>query len=375
MAGMSQIPRHGAKLKTALALASLLGLVVIGWAGVHVVAGRFGPRMINVGSSQDAAGSVAVSAGGRTLFAANGDCCGATDTVTEVNLAAGRIARRIVVGGPVLRLTVTPDGKTLFALIAKSTSAGAVTPVNLATGRAARPLRLHRPQNMVASPDSALLYVLDDTGGKSLAVVPVSVASGRTGRPIPVPAGSQALAISPDGRTLYVGAGNPHNRRAGEVIAIDARSGKARAPIPVPRNVWDLAISPGGSRLYVLASDTHCDAECTWGPCELVTVNTAKGTTARPLALNPRCYELAAAPNGKFAYVLNGDQTITPVETGYGFTGMPIRTGHFGEDFALTPDGSTIYVAERAQGVAVIPVPRCQADSHPTGCPDWPAPA
>jgi DNA-binding beta-propeller fold protein YncE len=370
MAGMPQIPRHGAKLKTALAVASLLGLVVIGWAGVHVVAGRSGPRMINVGSSEDAAGSVAVSPGGKTLFAASGDCCGAADTVTEVDLATGRAGRRIVVGGPVLRLTVTPDGKTLFTLIAKSTTTSAVTPVNLATGRAAKPLRLHVPLDMVASPDSALLYVLDDTGGKSLAVVPVSVASGRAGRPIPVLAGSQALAISSDGETLYVGAGNPHNRWAGEVIAIDARSGKARAPIPVPRNVWDLATSPGGSRLYVLASNTHCGAQCTLGPCELVTINTAKATAARPLALNPRCYKLAAAPNGKFAYVLNGDQTITPVETGYGFTGPPIRTGHFGEDFALTPDGSMIYVAERAQGVAVIPVPRCQASTGSTGCPD-----
>ena len=78
MAGMSQIPPHGAKLKTALAVASLLGLVVIGWAGVHVATARSGPRMINVGSSQDAGGSVAVSPGGRTLFAASGDCCGPT---------------------------------------------------------------------------------------------------------------------------------------------------------------------------------------------------------------------------------------------------------------------------------------------------------
>ena len=72
---------------------------------------------------------------------------------------------------------------------------------------------------------------------------------------------------------------------------------------------------------------------------------------------------------------LNGDQTITPVQTGYGFTGPPIRTGHFGEDFALTPDGSTIYAAQRAQGVAVIPVPRRQASTRFAGSPDWPPPA
>ena len=372
---MSQIARRSAKRKTAWALASLAGLAVIGWAGVHVVAGRSGPRMINVGSSQDAAGSVAVSPGGKTLFAANGDCCSPADAVTEVDLAAGRAGRRIVVGEPVLKLTVTPDGKTLFVLsVNGTTNATRLTPVNIATGRAAKPLRLRRPVDMVASPDSALLYVLDDTGGKSLAVVPVSLASHHAGRPIPVPAGSQALAISPDGGTLYVGAGNPHHRRADEVIAIDARSGKARAHIPMPGNIWDLDVSPGGSRLYVLASDSNCDAECTWGPCELVTISTAKATAAKPLALGPKCLQLATAPNGTFAYVLNADQTITPVETGDGFTGPPIRTGHGGADFALAPDGSTIYVAEGGQGVAVIPVPRCQATTRFAGCPDWPPP-
>jgi DNA-binding beta-propeller fold protein YncE len=331
--------------------------------------------MISVGSSQDAAGSVAVSPGGRTLFAASGDCCNAADAVTEVDLATGRAGRRIVVGEPVLRLTVTPDGKTLFVLTVNGTTeTTALTPVSIATGRAAKPLRLRRPVDMVASPDSTLLYVLDGTGGKSLAVVPVSVASRHAGRAIPVPAGSQALAVSPDGGTLYVGAGNPHHRRADEVIAIDARSGKTRARIPVPGNVWDLDVSPGGSRLYVLASDSNCDADCTWGPCELLTISTANATAAKPLALSPQCLRLATAPNGTFAYVLNADQTITPVETADGFTGPPIPTGHGGADFVLAPDGSTIYVAEGGQGVAVIPVPHCQAAARFAGCPDWPPP-
>jgi serine/threonine protein kinase, bacterial len=361
MAGMSQIARRGARLKKALVLVSLGCLVVVGWAGVHAAGGRSGPRMINVGSSEDAAGSVAVSPGGKTLFAASGDCCG-TDSVTVVNLATGQARKRIAVGRPPVKLTVTPDGKTLFALIATGDSTGMVTSVNLKTGRTRDLVRvLHGPLDMAASPDSEFLYVLADTAGKSMAVLPLSVASWHVGRGIPVPAGSQVLAVSPDGRTLYVGAGNPHDRRADEVIAIDARSGKTRALIPVPRNVQGLAVSPDGSRVYVLGSDAYSDeGGCPQGPCDLVTIDAAKGTAVRTLALNSECFKLAAAPDGNFVYVLNADQTITPVETGPGLVGPPIRTGSAAqgdEDFALAPDGRTFYVAERARGVAVIPVP------------------
>jgi hypothetical protein len=83
-------------------------------------------------------------------------------------------------------------------------------------------------EDMVAAPAGSLLYVLAETSRNSMAVIPVDADSGHEEKAIPVPADSQAMAISPDGRTLYVGT------KGESLVAIDIPTGIQRAPIPLP---------------------------------------------------------------------------------------------------------------------------------------------
>lgn len=319
--------------------------------------------MINVGSSQDAADTVAISPDGGTLFTANGDGAG-PHRVTIVNMATGLAGKSITVGGPPLKLTVTPDGRTLYALIMSMTGSRSaqVTPISLGTAQAGKPTRFPDGAiDMVTSPDGTRVYVLAYTGKNAMAVIPVSVASGRQGSRFEVPADSQVLAISPDGRTVYIGTFDPHHHQADEVIAFDTKLAKTRARIAVPAGVSGLAVSQDGQSLYALVHDTYCDdAGCSEGPCSLIAIDTASRTAGDPVALSTGCLQIAATGEGKFVYVLNAHEIITPVEVAAGYVDAPIHAGGPSDtgdyDFAIAPDGHTAYVGDRSQGVAVIPL-------------------
>jgi DNA-binding beta-propeller fold protein YncE len=330
------------------------------WCGlVYVKTGISpGPRTILAGPG---AVAVAISPDGKTLYAANGlDSAG----VTVVNPQAGQADRRIDVGGSIA-LAITPDGRTLFALgwttgdASNATEYGdQVTPVDLATGRAKTPVRFpFGVVEMAVSPDGKELYVLANTGQRSAAVIAVNAATRQESVIAQVPAYSQALAISPDSRMLYIGgARDPDSKdhRVGEVIPLDAESGKAGPPIELASSVIGVAFSRDGHTLYALGANQGS------GQCSLSAIDVATGTVSKPLSMDPQCLSLAAAPDGRAIFVLNGDETITPLSAGTGDLGSPIRTGDPRDpmdlDLVVAPDGRTIYVADQDYGVAVIPV-------------------
>jgi DNA-binding beta-propeller fold protein YncE len=341
------------------------------------------PQVIQAGPG---AVAVAVSPDGKTLYAADAgsgasgsDNSGSDNSggdnsagdnnggVTPVNLATGRAGERVEVGGPVGQLAVTPDGRTLYALVSAHSDAtdllDQLTPVDLPTGQVADPVRFpYGAWEMVPSPDGKDLYVLADTGRNSAAVIPVDIASGKEGTAIPMPSGSQDLAISPDGGTLYIGASHPQDRRAAEVIPVDSRSGKAGTPIGLPATVMGLAVSPDGRTLYAISDDAQSeDGQCTSsGPCGLSVIDVSTGAVRQLAGLRSQPMALAVAPGGRAVYILNTDETITRVNARTGESGRPIRTGDprnpMDLDFAVATDGRTIYVADQGQGVAIVPV-------------------
>ena len=351
---------RGRWLAGVLAAVAALAVVAGGLAAARPVAGWWaGPRSIGVGT--EGADAVAVSPDGETLYAANWDGEGASGGITVVSLATGQPGRRVSAGGPVVGLAMMPGGRALCALVEEGSGGDRLVRVGLATLRAAELGAFpYGVQGMV--PAGTMLYVLAGTPGGSMAVVPVDVGSGRREKAIPVPPGSQAIAVSPGGRMLYVGAGGAGGKGPGEVIPVDARTGKAGRPAWFTRPVTGLAISPDGRRLFGLSSSYQCrDGGRCGGRCDLVGLDLMTGAARSPARLDSGCDQVEVTPDQRAVLVLNSDNSLTAVDATTGQVEATTRTAGFiaGEGdsgFLIAPDGRTAYIADQSRGIVVIPV-------------------
>src|SRR5215469_8195293 len=105
---------------------------------------------------------------------------------------------------------------------------GAIVPVNTATNRAGRPIRMSGGVGDIAfTPDGKTAYVassgINDLPGK---VTPISTATNTPGRPIRFQGAASGVAITPNGRTAYVST-------ADKIVPISTATNTAGKPIHI----------------------------------------------------------------------------------------------------------------------------------------------
>jgi hyaluronoglucosaminidase len=83
-------------------------------------------------------------------------------------------------------------------------------------------------------------------------VTPISAATNKPGRPIPLPPGgyTTAMAITPDGKTVYVGDSTP-DPELGYVTPISTATNKALPAIQIVGSPGQIAFTPDGRTGYV----------------------------------------------------------------------------------------------------------------------------
>jgi len=157
----------------------------------------------------------------------------------SLDLATGRLGKPVRLSGGPDAIAITPNGKTAYVTIFSS---GTVTPINLSTNKARRPIKISgkslgkrfigRPFAIAITPDGKTAYV---TNGASGTVMPIDVATNRPGRPIKISGkpGSDAIAISADGTTAYVA-----NQPSSTVTPIYLATGTPEKPIRFGHG-WD----------------------------------------------------------------------------------------------------------------------------------------
>jgi YVTN family beta-propeller protein len=239
------------------------------------------------------------------------------DHIRAAASAAGRCAivalRSIRVGSQPAAMVITPDGKRGYVANANSRF---VTPIRLATSTALPRVRVTTPgggtEAIVASPDGTIVYAATETftaGGRLIGrVVPIRAARGRPLRPIRAGHFPIGLAITPDGKTIYVLDWNPASG-PGSVIPIRTATRAALPPIragPVD-DIDDIVMAPDGRTVYV----TNFDAST------VTPIRTVGNRALKPIKVGGGPNQIAITPDGSMAYVTT-DDGVTPIRLATG---------------------------------------------------------
>ena len=329
-------------------------VAVLAAVGVMAAAGVFGTGPGPAAGHRPATSTVYVSYPGKYHFS------GALTRISTATNRPGKTIRIGTLGG----LAFTPDGKTAYvegptgAVIPISTATN--TP-----GRPIRfPMPGYRAFNITMNPDGQTAYLTFgwSIGSKfSASIVPISTATNTAGQPIHVFSGKRpfvaGIVFGPGGKTAYVAAGSlsttpftlPRLSPAA-VIPINTATNTPGQPIRLSHGASDIAITPDGKTVYVDGGggDGH--------PGYVTPISTATNTPGQPIRVSTGAGNMAITPNGKTLYVAGSD-TITPISTATGTPGQPIRVRNSAGNMVITPDGKTLYaVAEGPFSGAIIPI-------------------
>src|SRR5436190_265561 len=172
---------------------------------------------------------------------------------------------------------------------------GRITPINTATNRAEGAIWAGvNPEVIAITPDGKTLYVAN-VGSRT--VRPISTATNTPGKPIKVDVGPELIAITPNGKTAYV-AGLSSRR----VIPINTATNTAGKPIKVGLGPDFIAFTPNGETAYV----------ANYNSGTVTPINTATNVAGKPIKVGASPKFIAT--NGKTAYVSSASK-VTPIST------------------------------------------------------------
>jgi len=252
----------------------------------------------------------------------------AAASMAAVNMAAASM--------PAAPLVVA---STSISSAGNPTGMGALTVINTSTNVASTPIKVDAdPVALGVSSNGATAYVVgaynDDTGAPG-PLIQVSTSTHTVGKTVKVP-NPIGVAVPPSGNTVYVlggfdGASQPVGTPS-DLYPVDTATGAIGKVIKVASNPSEIAVTPNGRDLYVL------------GASEVTPVVTA--TFAAAAAVKLTATGIAVSPNSKTAYLLDpGNLEVVPLATASNTRGKPIGIGPFVPDaLAVSPNGQDLYV-------------------------------
>src|ERR1022692_2530350 len=221
-------------------------------------------------------------------------------------------------------------GRPARPVIAYVLNANSVTPIRTTTGKAGEPIKITVPgppeilRAIAITPDGKTVYVANhgfDTAPADT-VIPISTATGKAGKPITVGASPDAIAITPDGRTAYVVS------ESGTVTPIRTATGKA---ITVGSNPVAIAITPDGKTAYIVNSNSG-----TVTPIRAATGKAGKAGNAVKVGSGPPAAR-PPPPTGRTAHAPNYTAgPVPPIPASPTPAGKPIKVGSGPGAIAIT---------------------------------------
>ena len=196
-------------------------------------------------------------------------------------------------------MVLGPDGSTIYVSEAAEAQ---VVAFDTGLGKVTKTFKLPDPPEGIAiSPDGKRLYVAGSSPAGKVHIV--DVGSGKVTASVPVGHTPVGVALSPDGRTLYV-----CNRFTNDVSVVDVGAAKETARIPVVREPVAAAVTPDGKQLFVANLIPLMPADADFVASEVSVIDTVAGKVSAAIRL-PNGAEsvrgICVSPDGRHAYVVS----------------------------------------------------------------------
>ncbi len=211
------------------------------------------------------------------------------------------------------------------------------------------------PMNMILSNDGRYLLVTTNGNGDQTVDV-IDLIAGQSVQTIKVAKSWLGIALSPDGKRLFVSGGDDN-----EILVYDFVAGKTTATGKINLGSVDyhkldnrgrdqarragrgefafpagIAVSPNGKWLYAAENLSH----------KVAVVDLASQKVVRKIEVGEYPYDCEISKDGKRLYVSNwGSRSLAVIDTSSNSVTATIQVGDHPNDIELTRDGKTLYVA------------------------------
>jgi YVTN family beta-propeller protein len=242
-----------------------------------------------------------------------------------IDTATKSIVAKLAGDAPAYALAIAPTGKTAYI------ADGGAWAVDIKTGKQTNIEQQLGAGSLALSPDGKLLYVVNTTPPEVVAFSASNYQSVATiilenlGTSLP-----SSIAISPDGSTAYVSYSaviDPNQQPSG-VQVINLSTDTVVNSIDIPYGPTGLMVTPNGQWLYV--------AEGGYYGVAVIDTSTQTVTNLIDTGTVPNT-GISFTPDGAFAYVANGGTAVPVIDTStQTWVGQVADTGFYPFNIAIT---------------------------------------
>lgn len=259
------------------------------------------------------------------------------DAVGVLDTASGRLVRAIKVPAGPEAVIVSPDGRRVYV---SSEDATAVSVIDTATDNVIKTLDLGAfPEGMALSRDGrtllAAIFGIDKVDVIDTATFSVTAQFAV--------AKAHGLALTPDGRTAYVGAQDVPAHNA--IVVLDVPGRRVAAQVPLDKAPRGLTVSPDGKSLYFTVANSAA----------VEVMDTATNAVTAQITVGPIPHQIAFTPDRTRALVaVQSTGQVAIIDVASRQVVKDVAVGKYPHWVGITSDGALAYVTNEGDNTVSV---------------------